>query len=280
MIGLGYRSLAFVPANNARFLEKSRLLRADIVCLDLEDSVPPDRKGEARRMAGAELGSGHLGRVFLRTNSPGSGLIESDLEAAGPGLDGVVVPKVSDLGQLEGVFGALEAAEKRAGLEKLEVIPSVESARAVANARELASPGRVRALVFGVFDFLDDMGIEYQKGSPGAAHARAAVPLAARAEGKSAVDAIWQDVGDAPGLEKDCAEGRALGYAGKSVIHPGQLGAVHRAFGPTQKELDWARRVRSAYEESAARGRGATAIGGIMIDEAHYRRARDLLESA
>ena len=275
-----YRSLAFVPGNNARFLEKSRGLPADIVCLDLEDSVPPGRKGEARRMARAELDSGHRGRVFLRTNDPDSGLLEEDMEAVGPGLDGIVLPKVSDAGQLGRAVGILEAAEKRAGLRPLEVIPSLESARGVANAREIAAPGRVRAVVFGVFDFLDDMGVEYTKFPPGAAHARSLVPLAARAEGKAAIDGIWQDLADAGGLERDCAEGRSLGYAGKSVIHPGQLEAVHRLFAPTRKELEWARRVRSAYEESASRGRGATSVDGAMIDEVHYKRALDLLKTA
>lgn len=272
-----YRSLAFVPANNARFLEKSRGMRADIVCFDLEDSVPPDRKGEARRMARSELESGHRGRAFLRTNPPSSGLVRQDLEAAGPGLDGIVVPKVADGQELDEVVGQVESAEKRLGLEPLELIASVESARAVSSSREIAARPRVSALVFGVFDFLDDMGAEYRKGSPGAAYARARVPVEARAEGKPAIDAIWQDLGDQAGLERDCAEGRELGYAGKSVIHPGQLGAVHRAYRPTEQELDRARRVVSAYEESAASGRGATTVGGSMIDEVHYRRARALL---
>lgn len=272
-----YRSLAFVPANNGRFLEKSRALPADIVCLDLEDSVPPAQKDEARSMAREELLSGHAGRLFLRTNPPGSGLVEADMRAVGPGLDGVVVPKVSDGAQLDGVISELERAEEREGLPRLEVLPSIESAGGVCNAREIASRPRVRALVFGVFDFLDDMGVEYSKGAPGAAYARARVPVEARAAGRAAIDAIWQDLNDAPGLERDCAEGRALGYAGKSVIHPGQLEAVHRAYRPTGAELEWARRVRGAYEESAASGRGATTVDGVMIDEVHYRRAAALL---
>ena len=272
-----YRSLAFVPGNNGRFLAKSRAMRADIVCLDLEDSVPPDRKAEARAMVREELGSEHAGRVFVRTNPPRSGLVGEDMAALGPGIDGIVVPKVSDGAELDGVIDLLAEAEARLGLPPLEVIPSVESARGVSNARELASRPRVGALVFGVFDFLDDMGVEYSKQAPGAAYARARVPVEARAEGRSAIDAIWQDLRDAPGLERDCAEGRALGYAGKSVIHPGQLEAVHRAYRPAEAELEWARRVREAYEKSASAGRGATKLDGAMIDEVHYRRALALL---
>lgn len=272
-----YRSLAFVPGNNGRFLEKSRALAADLVCLDLEDSVPPDRKDEARSMARAELSFAHLGRVFLRTNPPRSGQIKKDMEAVGRGLDGIVVPKVSDGAELDEVIYELAEAERNLGLPELEVLPSIESARGVANTREIASRPRVRAVVFGVFDFLDDMRVEYSKGAPGAAYARARVPVEARAEGRAAIDAIWQDLEDVPGLERDCAEGRALGYAGKSVIHPGQLSTVHEIYRPAEIELEWARRVRAAYEESAAAGRGATSVDGLMIDEVHYRRALALL---
>ena len=273
-----YRSLAFVPGNNERFLAKSRTLPSDLVCIDLEDSVPPDRKDEARSMARAELSFEHSGRVFLRTNPPRSGQIVKDIRAVGPGLDGIVVPKVSDGMEIDNVISKLAEAEKNLGLPELEVLPSIESARGVANTREIASRPRVRAVVFGVFDFLDDMGVEYSKGAPGAAYARARVPVEARAEGCAAIDAIWQDLGDELGLERDCAEGRALGYAGKSVIHPGQLSAVHKIYRPAEAELEWARRVRAAYEESAAAGRGATSVDGLMIDEVHYRRALSLLD--
>ena len=118
-----YRSLAFVPGNNGRFLAKSRAMRADIVCLDLEDSVPPDRKAEARAMVREELGSEHAGRVFVRTNPPRSGLVGEDMAALGPGIDGIVVPKVSDGAELDGVIDLLAEAEARLGLPPLEVIP-------------------------------------------------------------------------------------------------------------------------------------------------------------
>jgi len=274
-----YRSLAFVPAISARFLEKARTMRADIVCLDLEDSVRAGDKREARRMARAALASPHEARVFVRTNAPSTAEMRADIGAvARRGLDGVVVPKVGSAAQVRAVARALSRLERSRGLRRLEIIPSIESAAgAVACAAIAAASPRVRAVVFGIFDLMHDMGMEGAPGE-GAEHARAQVPLHARAGGAVAIDSIWQDLRSPAGLARDCRRGRSLGYAGKSVIHPAQLPAVHRAFAPTRAELDWARRVVGAYE--APGGRGAMRVGGMMVDEVHYRQARALIAAA
>ncbi len=277
-----FRSLIFVPGNNPRFLEKAKSLQADIVCLDLEDSVPDSEKTGARRLIrnALKLSDSYLSTVFVRTNSPVSGLIRSDLdEIVQKGLGGIVVPKVDDVQALNGIAGDLAKLENARGLEPVSIIPSIESAKGVVNTYEIASFGaRIPAVVFGVFDLLNDLGVEYAKDVPGIAYSRAKIPVDARAAGVAAIDAIWQDLRDSKGFEDDCQAGKSLGYSGKSIIHPDQIETVHRLFYPTPYEIMWARRVCQAYLESAEGGTGATTVDGRMIDEVHFKQARTLLD--
>ena len=253
---------------------------ADIVCLDLEDSVPPDQKIDARQMVRDAIGSGwHHPRIFVRVNSPESGMIADDLRAvAGGGLDGIVVPKVNRPDDLQFLFEILKELEPPGST--VEVIPSVESAAGVINAYNIATcDPRVGALVFGIFDLLNDMGIEY---TPQAAcsYGRAKVPLDAAAAGIPSIDGIWQDIRDTSGFEADCHLGRTMGYSGKSLIHPAQIPTTHREFAPTPSEIRWARRVCEAYPEAVGSGRGAILLEGKMIDEVHYKRAKSVLDFA
>lgn len=284
-----FRSLCFVPGNNSRFLEKARYLRADIVCLDLEDSVPNEQKDQARQMirqAVRDRESYAANAVYIRTNSPASGLVPSDLRAVvRRGVDGIVIPKLNNTSELEKIIKILEDLERQRNLLPIGIMPSIESAEGVVHAYAIASSGgsrhsRIDCLVFGVFDLLADMGIEYTVQSDAAKYARARVALDAHAAGIPAIDGIWQDLTDAKGMEDDCLYGRSLGYAGKSVIHPDQIDVVHRLFHPTASEVAWAQKVVSAYELSVQSGRGATTVEGRMIDEVHYKQAVAVLEIA
>ena len=129
-----------------------------------------------------------------------------------------------------------------------------------------------------MFDLLNDLGIEYTKDSEGAKYSRRKIPVDAHAAGVAVIDAIWQDLKDPKGLEKDCKIGKSLGYSGKSVIHPDQISVVHRLFHPNNNEILWAKKVCEIYPESAKKGKGAIAIDGKMIDEVHYKQAKALLE--
>lgn len=273
-----FRSLIFVPGNNRRFLDKARDLRADIVCLDLEDSVPEAQKAEARRMVAEALDRGGFGSaVFVRVNSPASGMVPDDLGALDRGgLDGVVVPKVDGPADLDPILGMIKRLEP-AGAD-LGVMPSIESAAGVVNSYAICSRDRrVCGVVFGIFDLLNDMGVEYDKDPSAALYGRSKVPVDAAAAGVPAIDGIWQDIGDSDGLAADCRLGKSLGYAGKSLIHPGQIEATHQLFAPTASEVAWARRVCEAYLDTTRTGRGAVSVDGKMIDEVHYKRARAVL---
>ena len=277
-----FRSLIFVPGNNPRFLEKAKTLSADIVCFDLEDSVPDSEKKNARNLIKGALKSRsqYTSEVYVRINSPISGKIQDDLkEIVQKGIDGIVIPKVNNAIELKKIEKTLAILEKKQKLQPIGLIPSIESAEGVSNTHEIASASkRISAIVFGVFDFLNDMGIEYTKQPEGAKFARAKIPIEAKAVGVYALDAIWQDLKDEKGLIEDCKIGKSLGYVGKTIIHPDQILIIHNTFHPNKTELVWAEKVCNTYEKSTKKGKGATTVDGKMIDEVHYKRAKSLLD--
>ena len=276
-----FRSLIFVPGNNSRFLEKAKKLQADIVCFDLEDSVPDNEKTAARKLVSSALKSRKLynSMIFVRVNSPSSGKIPADLKGVvQKGIDGIVIPKVNNIGEMKKIEKILAVLEKTRKLKPIQIIPSIESAEGVLNTYSIASFGRVSAVVFGVFDLLNDLGVEYTKDSEGSKYSRAKIPVDACAAGVAAIDAIWQDLKDPKGLDKDCKIGKSLGYSGKSIIHPDQISVVHKLFHPNKSEILWAQKVCKAYLDSAKKGSGATTLDGKMIDEVHFKQAKALLE--
>ena len=277
-----FRSLIFVPGNNPRFLEKAKKIQSDIVCFDLEDSVPDNEKTSARKLIKTALKSRseYSSSIFVRTNSPLSGKISLDLkEIVQKGIDGIVIPKVNNITELKKIQKILSGLEKSKKLKPIQIIPSIESAEGVVNSYFIASFGkRVTAIVFGIFDLLNDLGVEYTKDSPGGKYSRYKIPVDAAAAGISAIDGIWQDLNDLKGLQKDCTFGKSLGYAGKSVIHPDQISTVHKSFYPNKIEISWAKKVCKVYLESTKKGKGATTVDGKMIDEVHYKQAKALLD--
>jgi citrate lyase subunit beta / citryl-CoA lyase len=282
-----FRSLIFVPGNSTRFVEKAKTLQADIICLDLEDSVPANEKGAARKIIADAISrrQEYDRPVYVRTNSPESGLVAADLKAAvRRGIDGIVVPKVNDAAEIMKIKRQVAALEKRNRTGKIALMPSIETAKGVVNAHQIAgADDRINALVFGVFDFLYDMRLDYDENDPaGYAYARAKVPVDARAAGVQAIDAIWQKIDDAEGLVRDAAAAKRLGYSGKSIIHPSQIEPVHRVFLPSNSEVEWAKKVVAALGEAMEKGsgRGAVRLEGKMIDAVHYKQAKAILDAA
>ena len=280
MSGL-FRTLLFVPGNNPRFVKKAGSVPADVVCLDLEDSVPAAQKDAARGIVRESLGGyGGESSVYVRINPIQSGYAADDLDAVvRGGIDGIVVPKVCRADEVRALDADLARLEERRGLPRTLIMPSIESAEGVVNCYDIAtSSRRVAAVVFGIFDLLNDLGVEYSAETSHGGYSRAKVPVDARGAGLPAIDSVWQDIRDAEGFERDCGTGKSLGYSGKCVIHPSQVGAAHKTFRPSAAEVRWAGSVRRAYEESIAAGRGATTVDGRMIDEVHYKRAGAVLD--
>jgi citrate lyase subunit beta/citryl-CoA lyase len=283
-----FRSLIFVPGNSMRFVEKAKTLAADIICFDLEDSVPDNEKDAARRIIAETL----LARrheygdhIYVRTNSPESGLVSDDLKAVlQKGIDGIVVPKVNDAYEMLEIKKHIVMLEKERKTDKIALMPSIETARGVVNANLIASAEeRIKALVFGVFDFLYDMRLDYDEQDPlGYSYARAKIPVDARAAGVHAIDAIWQKIDDINGLIRDATMARRLGYSGKSIIHPSQIEPVHKVFRPSKNEVEWAKKVVQALGQAMNKGtgRGAVRLEGKMIDAVHYKQAKAILDAA
>jgi citrate lyase subunit beta/citryl-CoA lyase len=282
-----FRSLIFVPGNSTRFVEKAKTLQADIICFDLEDSVPANEKDAARKIiADAISRRQEYGRpVYVRTNSPESGLVAADLKAAvRKGIDGIVIPKVNDAQEIVRIRKQVAALEKQRRTGKIALMPSIETAKGVVNAYQIAgADNRINALVFGVFDFLYDMRLDYDENDPtGYAYARAKIPVDARAAGVHAIDAIWQKIDDTGGLVMDATVAKRLGYSGKSIIHPSQIEPVHGVFLPSRSEIEWAKKVVQALGEAMEKGsgRGAVRLEGRMVDAVHYKQARAILDAA
>lgn len=283
-----FRSLLFVPGINPRFVDKAKKLNADIICFDLEDSVLPAEKVTARKIIVEALKQrtqyNLTQNVYVRINSPESGIPDIDLlSTIQKGLDGIVVPKVNEVSELVELCGLITELEQKRGIEKnhIKLIPSIESAKGIVNAYSIAKADlRVNALIFGLYDFLQDMHLDYLDNDvTGYSYARMKMPVDARAAGVVAIDAIWQKVDDISGLRNDAASAKRLGYAGKSIIHPNHIEPVHEIFKPSKIEIEWATRVVDALGPAMRKGKGSGVVklDGKMIDAAHYKLAKDIL---
>ena len=285
------RSLIFIPGNNQRFLEKSRTINSDIICYDLEDSVPQEEKEIARESVRSaiqeisKINDINKERILaVRINSPTSDQMATDLKKViTPGIDAIVIPKVDDDKQIAEISKIIEKEENEKNIQSgiIKIIPSIESALGVVNAYNIAkSDQRITTLVFGIFDFLHDMKIDNQdmETITGFMYARAKVPVDARAAGIDSIDSIWQDIHDHSGLIKDLKLGKKLGYNGKCIIHPSQIEHVHSVFSPSNQDIEWAKKVVQALDSAKNSSAGAVKLEGKMIDAVHYKQARRILD--
>jgi citrate lyase subunit beta / citryl-CoA lyase len=284
-----FRSLLFIPGNNERFLQKSIKLHADILCFDLEDSVPSSEKEAARNLVASFLTTkqgGNDSLIYVRINSFDSGLVDEDLgRVVMKGLDGIVLPKIGNSEEVTQIIQKIDAiVSKRKLSSDIQIIPSIETSRGVVNANSIASSHKnVTALVFGVFDYLYDMNIDVEYDDfMSYNYARSKIPVDARAAGIDAFDGIWQNVKDIDGLIKDAVIAKKLGYSGKTLIHPSHINPVHDIFRPTKKQIEWAKKVLAALQDTFENGnaRGAKLLEGKMIDAVHYKQAKAVLCAA
>ena len=280
------RSLQFVPGNRRDMLQKSRDFRADALVADLEDSVPPAEKSAARDLV-AELVptlSQRGQKVMVRVNSLDTGRTAGELqEVVSPQLYGVSLGKVDSPWHIRECHRLLSVEEARKGMEQgtIKIVPWIESAVGILSASAIASASsRVVAMAFGAEDFTNDMGLQRTAGGEEIAFPRALVPIAARAAGIVALDTPYVRFRDEDGLRREAESAARLGYKGKFAIHPAQLETINAVFTPREEDLDYARRVVAAWEESEGQGRGALALDGNMVDVPVVKRAYNLLELA
>ena len=279
-------------------VEKALASEADAVFLDLEDAVAPDSKAAARGDVISALEElDWRGRPGLfRANALDTSYFYRDLievvEGAGDSLDAVMIPKVNRPEDLHAVSILLSQLELAMELEKgkIKLEAQIESAEGLANVDSIANAtDRLTALHFGPGDFAASMGMpqtsigvmdEWDELYAGHRfhYAMQRIVVAARAANLRVLDGPVADYRDEEGLRRSCLIARSLGFDGKWCIHPAQIGIVNEVFSPTDREVEWAKKVVAAYEEASAGGSGSVSVDGQMIDAASIRMARTTLD--
>ena len=290
------RSELSTPGSNEAMMEKAAASNADFVFLDLEDSVAPAEKVQARTKVVTALTTLDWGTKTraIRINDLESQWAYEDVihivEEAGEVLDLVVIPKVKKAEDVRWVDTLLSQIERKHGRDRhiaLEVL--IEEVEAMVNAEEIAcSTPRLEALIFGPGDYSASQGVRMDAVGgvtddyPGDVwhYARNKVVIAARAAGIEAVDGPFADFRDADGYRRECTRASVLGFSGKWAIHPGQVDIANEAFSPTTRQVERARKMITAYAEAEAKGLGAVAVDGVMVDAASARVMRRITDKA
>jgi citrate lyase subunit beta/citryl-CoA lyase len=283
------RSWLYVPGNRPDRIAKALGLGADAVIIDLEDAVPDLEKGAARSAAVTAIDA-RAGRrtpaLFVRVNVLGSALAAADIAAVvRPGLSGLRFPKCEDAATVSEACGLVDAAARTTGVPpaSVAIVCGIETARGLASAAEIASADpRVLALAFGAADFARDLGLEPGPDGTETLYARSSLVVASRVAGiRPPIESVQTDIADLARLARTTRAARALGFFGRSVIHPTQIAVVNDAFTPTATEIERAREIVEAAERGAANGQGAVrSAGGEMVDAAIVKRAHDTLSLA
>jgi citrate lyase subunit beta/citryl-CoA lyase len=280
------RTLLFVPGQRESMVEKAREIAADVICLDLEDAVPPAEKPGARaRLRGAIEALKAAGKaVHVRINHLDTGFTRDDLAAAiGPGLDGVLFPKAIGAAQIRELDVLIRQQELHSGIRPgtVALIPMIESARAVLRCEEIAlASTRIVGLALGGEDYAADLGVARTPQANELEYARRMIVHCCVAYKLQPLDGIYPTLHDEAGLLADAGYARSIGMKGKYVIHPEQVDPVNQVFSPTAQELAAARKIVTAYDAAMDRGIGVIDVEGQMVDVPVANRARDLLAYA
>lgn len=285
------RSLLFVPGDSEKKLEKGLTAEADVLLVDLEDSVAPERKPVARRIAAEFLRSARgqtRSKLYVRVNELDSGMTDEDLAAvmaAAP--DGIMLPKCCGAADAVRLSVKLRAAEAEAGIADgaTAVIPLItETARSLLAVPSFAEPlPRITGLTWGAEDLSADIGARETRDQRGRytdvfRHARAMTILAANAVQAAAIDTVFVDFRDLDALAAECAEAERDGFTGKMAIHPAQVAVINDAFTPSGASIAQAHAIIKAFEDAG--NPGVVGVGGKMYDRPHLRRAERLLVRA
>jgi citrate lyase subunit beta / citryl-CoA lyase len=273
------RSLLFMPGSNARALEKARNLPADCLILDLEDSVAPDAKANARAQIAAAIAAKGFGKreIWIRTNSLDTPWWKDDAAMAGQAKpDGILVPKISTVDDLNVIAARLIEV----GADpSIKVWAMIETARSVLDADKLAACARdpktrLAGFVFGPNDISRETRIRMLPGRAAMIPMITHCILAAHAHGLEMFDGPYSDFSKVDGFAQECAQGRDLGFDGKTLIHPGQIEACNAIFTPPAEEVAEARRIVAAFELPENAARGAIQLDGRMVERLHAEMAK------
>jgi citrate lyase subunit beta/citryl-CoA lyase len=272
------RSLLFMPGSNPRALEKARSLPADGLIIDLEDAVAAEAKEEARAIVAAALAAGGYGgrEIVLRVNPLDTPWGHADLAAAATlPIDAVLLPKVESAERVRVSMSLLDAL---GAPERLDVWCMIETPLGILEAAQIAAASpRLAVLVLGTSDLTKDLHAVATRDRLPLITALGLAMLAARAHGLAILDGVHLDLSDEEGFALVCRQGRELGFDGKTLIHPTQIGPANAAFAPSAAEIEWSRRIIAAHAAAAAAGKGVVLVDGKLIESLHVENARRLL---
>jgi len=287
------RSFLFAPGNVARRVEKALTLEADVVIIDLEDSVANAEKAATRKSVAAALERPRRGRGYVRVNAPSTPFCFSDLnEVLHAKVDGVVLPKVESAADLHAIDWLLWNLERERGIAEgaIDLMPQLETAAGVhridrvlqaGSLRPYKGPWRVKRVAFGAADYGHELGLTPSLDEPELGEARARVVLASRAAGmEGPIDSPWFHFKEADGFARALERSRRGGFQGRLCVHPDQIAPVNAAYLPSPAELARAERVVAAFKQAEARGEAAVQVDGEMVDYPVAHRAQALLDLA
>ncbi|GGR54028.1 CoA ester lyase [Deinococcus seoulensis] len=264
--GLPLRSVLYVPGDKPRAIEKARTLRPDAIILDLEDAVAPEHKVQARQHVRDALRTPWTVPVLIRVNSLNTPWEHDDRELAlTAGAAGIVLPKVED---------ARTARDLSLGLPLWAMI---ETPQGILNAPSIAAVPGVTALLVGANDLARALRTRPHPDRTPLLHALSSVVLAARAHGKTPLDAVYNDIRNPDGFQRECQQGRTLGFTGKTVIHPDQIEGANTTFGVTAAEAGAARELIAAWEQARREGKSVATHRGALVEQMHVDEAQEVL---
>lgn len=282
------RSVFYVPSNNEKMVSKAPTIAADILTLDLEDSVPPAEKPKGREMIQEYLKNSRAKQaspyLYVRINNWETQMTNDDLEAiVHPGLDGVCLAKCGDADNVRRLDWKLEELEQRRGMAvgSVAIQLLIETAKGVINAYPAATASpRVNSLIFGAVDYTKDMRVTLTSEGVEQLYARYYTAVAARAAGCVAIDCPFVAFQDTQAFDKSTREGRQMGYEGRMLIHPSQIEPSHEIYTPSPEDVEWAEGVKKVFEEEGiAKGAAAVTYKGKMVDTPVYENALTILST-
>jgi citrate lyase beta subunit len=279
------RALLYMPGDDWKKITKALTLGVDCICMDMEDGVAVSRKAEARATIAKALQELNFGKSekLARINAVGSGREKDDIAAVLPYRpDGIVIPKVESLEQIQWADDLIAGAELKYGwpLNSIRMLVGVETAKGILNLKEIASHPRLDAIIFGGEDFAASVGARRTREATELLYARQAVVVACAAFGLQAIDIVYIDFKDTEGLRREAEQGAGFGFSGKQVIHPNQVQVTQEAFTPSDEAIAEAKRIVEAFEAGQREGKGAFALDGKMIDMPLLKHAQKVLERA
>ena len=279
------RALLYMPGDDWNKINKAISLHVDTICMDMEDGTALNRKADARATIAKALYELPFGKAekLARINAVGSGFEKDDITTVLPAHpDGIVIPKIENLEQVQWASEIIETVELANGwpLNAIRILVGVETARGILNLKEIASHPRLDALIFGAEDFAANIGATRSRAAWEVMYARSAVVTHAAAFDLQAIDMVFIDFRDSINLKIEAAQGAAMGYTGKQIIHPNQVQPVQEAFTPSEAAITYARRVVETFEAHQAEGAGAYELDGKMIDMPLLKNAQKVLDRA